>query len=170
MAKVTYSRAQQIKEPPRIVAAAPTTVVNVKTAEGQRWRYIGRALPAKKLPASRWANTFKIEKDTPENRRAALAAYLCQLQTTGLFYHVADLRSEVLGCWCAPKPCHGHVLATLADCLKHHGGKCPNCGTAVKSSPMQRREPGHLAEYWRCPQCKCWGFQDIGLVKLLPDL
>ncbi len=170
MAKELYSRAQKITQAPRIKPAAPTTVVNVKAAEGQRWRYIGRAMPRQRLPASRWANTFKIEKDTPENRRASLTSYLSQLHSSGLFYHVAELRSDSLGCWCAPKACHGHILATLADCLRHHGGACPNCGTPVKSSPMQRREPGHLAEFWKCPLCLCWGFQEIGIVQLIPTL
>lgn len=27
------------------------------------------------------------------------------------------LRGKVLGCWCAPEPCHGDVLARLADSL-----------------------------------------------------
>jgi hypothetical protein len=26
-----------------------------------------------------------------------------------------ELRGEVLGCWCAPKSCHGDVLARIAD-------------------------------------------------------
>ena len=26
---------------------------------------------------------------------------------------VRDLHGKTLGCWCAPEPCHGHVLAKL---------------------------------------------------------
>jgi hypothetical protein len=26
-----------------------------------------------------------------------------------------EIKGKVLGCWCAPKPCHGGVLAELAD-------------------------------------------------------
>src|SRR5919107_4338619 len=26
-----------------------------------------------------------------------------------------EIKDKVLGCWCAPKPCHGDVLAELAD-------------------------------------------------------
>jgi hypothetical protein len=29
--------------------------------------------------------------------------------------HVGDLRGKRLGCWCGNKPCHGSVLADLAD-------------------------------------------------------
>jgi uncharacterized protein DUF4326 len=26
-----------------------------------------------------------------------------------------ELKGKVLGCWCAPKPCHGHILARIAN-------------------------------------------------------
>ena len=26
-----------------------------------------------------------------------------------------ELKGKVLGCWCAPKACHGHVLAEIAN-------------------------------------------------------
>ena len=26
-----------------------------------------------------------------------------------------EIRGKVIGCWCKPKPCHGDVLAELAD-------------------------------------------------------
>jgi len=28
---------------------------------------------------------------------------------------VRELRGKVLGCWCAPRPCHGDVLAAIAN-------------------------------------------------------
>jgi Domain of unknown function (DUF4326) len=28
---------------------------------------------------------------------------------------LGELRGKVLGCWCSPKPCHGDVLARLAN-------------------------------------------------------
>lgn len=28
--------------------------------------------------------------------------------------HVHELHGKVLGCWCAPKPCHGDVLLRMA--------------------------------------------------------
>ncbi len=27
----------------------------------------------------------------------------------------AELKGKILGCWCKPKPCHGDVLARIAD-------------------------------------------------------
>ncbi|MBX6723654.1 MAG: DUF4326 domain-containing protein, partial [Dactylosporangium sp.] len=32
-----------------------------------------------------------------------------------LMARLPELRGRVLACWCAPKPCHGDVLARLAD-------------------------------------------------------
>ena len=29
--------------------------------------------------------------------------------------HVGELKGKRLGCWCAPLPCHGDVLAAMAD-------------------------------------------------------
>lgn len=28
---------------------------------------------------------------------------------------VPELRGKTLACWCAPEPCHGDILAELAD-------------------------------------------------------
>ena len=36
-----------------------------------------------------------------------------------------ELRGKTLGCWCAPKPCHGAVLAEIAD--------APDCPAKEKS-------------------------------------
>ena len=50
---------------------------------------------------------------------------------------LADLRGKRLGCWCAPKPCHGDVLVELVNALpmlagsvSHAPGRC----SAVASS------------------------------------
>lgn len=163
--------AHKASRPPlsRNLTPEPARVVNILTTTAGKWRYIGRAMPSKGLNASRWANTFRIEKDTPEARADALKAYLFRLHATGLFYHVAELRGEALGCFCHPKACHGDILATLANSLQYHGARCPDCGAKVKSSPMQRKEAFRLAEYWRCPSCHAYGFEEIGTVQLLPE-
>jgi hypothetical protein len=31
---------------------------------------------------------------------------------------VASISGETLGCWCSPKPCHGEVIAQVADLLQ----------------------------------------------------
>lgn len=39
----------------------------------------------------------------------------------------AELKGKVLGCWCAPKPCHGDVLLEIAN------------GRALADQPRQKR-------------------------------
>ena len=76
--------------------------------------YIGRAVPRCGLAASKWANPFKIGKDGTQNE--VIAKYEAWLKTQpGLMAALPELKGKVLGCWCAPKPCHGDVLARLAD-------------------------------------------------------
>lgn len=76
--------------------------------------YIGRP--------SKWGNPFS---HTPSNfaikvatREEAIERYREWIQTQpALIAALRELRGKVLGCWCDPLPCHGHVLAELADAL-----------------------------------------------------
>ena len=81
-----------------------TTVVNIRTDRYDR--YIGRP--------SRWGNPFKI--DAKDTRIRVIARYsLHLLDSGGLIRSISVLEGRRLGCWCAPKMCHGHVLAAMAD-------------------------------------------------------
>lgn len=78
--------------------------------------YIGRAcrLGGWNLPASPWANPFSVEQCG--SRAEALRRYRAHLmQRPDLLRQLPTLRGKVLGCWCHPLPCHGDVLAELAD-------------------------------------------------------
>jgi hypothetical protein len=67
--------------------------------------YIGRP--------SKWGNPFSIGKDG--DRREVLSKYTAWIVTQKhLMESLHELRGQVLGCWCAPNPCHGHILAHLA--------------------------------------------------------
>lgn len=93
-----------------------TTVVNVKTDEYDV--YIGRSNRRYKLPLSIWANPFKIGPDgTREEVIAKYREYV--LAEPRLMAHLPELRGKRLGCWCKERdrdvPCHGDVLAELAD-------------------------------------------------------
>lgn len=67
--------------------------------------YIGRP--------SKWGNPFSVEEYT---RDGAVAAYAEWIKTQpDLLAALPELRGKVLGCWCAPKRCHGDVLAELAN-------------------------------------------------------
>jgi len=68
--------------------------------------YIGRP--------SEWGNPFKIGPD--DDRVEVVDKYRkWLLGQPELLARLPELKGKVLGCWCAPKLCHGHVLAELAD-------------------------------------------------------
>lgn len=68
--------------------------------------YIGRP--------SIWGNPFTIGKDG--NRKEVIEKYKEWIQTQPQLLDIIKyLRGKVLGCWCAPKECHGDILADLAN-------------------------------------------------------
>lgn len=75
--------------------------------------YIGRP--------SEWGNPFSHQEGTlaefkVPTREDAIAAYEVYLKTKpDLLAKLPDLKGKTLGCWCKPAPCHGDVLARLAD-------------------------------------------------------
>jgi len=88
--------------------------------------YIGRAVPEAGLAASKWGNPFVMADDSDEERDRAIARFREWIvQQPALVAALGELRGLTLGCWCAPKPCHGHVLAQLADDFAEHG-RVPN--------------------------------------------
>jgi len=82
-----------------------TRVINIKT-HGQPDIYIGRP--------SRWGNPYVIGRDG--NRDEVIAKYRDYvLNTPELMAVIHTLQGKTLGCFCAPLPCHGQILAELAD-------------------------------------------------------
>lgn len=92
----------------------PTTVVHVNDPDGYDV-YIGRAVPRRGLKHSIFANPFPIQGS--RSRETALAKYREWLRRQPGLTRVArhTLKGKRLGCWCAPKPCHGDILAAVAD-------------------------------------------------------
>lgn len=83
--------------------------------------YIGRANRYKGLKTSRWANPFRIDAKN-NSREDVIAEYRTYLERSPeLLAALPELRGKVLGCWCVPAPCHGDVLAELADALPTDG-------------------------------------------------
>ncbi|HVM95057.1 MAG TPA: DUF4326 domain-containing protein [Candidatus Acidoferrales bacterium] len=61
-----------------------------------------------------WANPFHIGRDG--NRNQVVVKYCRHIvRSPGLLREVWTLRGKALGCRCAPLPCHGDVLAALAN-------------------------------------------------------
>lgn len=78
--------------------------------------YIGREVPAVDRAASKWGNPFVLEEDTDQERDRVLGIYRdWLLEQPELLADLHELKGQRLGCWCAPKRCHGDVLAELAD-------------------------------------------------------
>jgi hypothetical protein len=68
--------------------------------------YIGRP--------SKWGNPFAVGRDGA--RAECIELYeLWLLEDEQLMATLGELRGLVLGCWCAPGPCHGDVLVRLAN-------------------------------------------------------
>ncbi|MET7772054.1 DUF4326 domain-containing protein [Nocardia sp. NPDC005366] len=64
---------------------------------------------------SSWGNPYVLGRDG--NRADVLHAHARHLTTRpDLLDRLrrGELASRVLGCWCAPKPCHGHTLTELS--------------------------------------------------------
>ena len=68
--------------------------------------YIGRG--------SKWGNPFKIGRDG--TREEVISKHLeWLLQQPSLMAALPELHGKVLGCYCAPLPCHGDTLSLLAN-------------------------------------------------------
>jgi hypothetical protein len=76
--------------------------------------YIGRFNRRYLLPRSPWANPYKIGADG--TREQVLELYRAWLLARPELIARAqrELKGRVLGCWCAPERCHGHVLIEVA--------------------------------------------------------
>ena len=75
--------------------------------------YIGRP--------SKWGNPFVVGPDG--DREDVILKYTDWLldQPALMQMIVPELRGKRLGCWCAPAPCHGDVLAHMADMIYPRG-------------------------------------------------
>lgn len=73
--------------------------------------YIGRP--------SKWGNPFPVPSrgyDREADPDRILERYEAHVRSRPeLMAALPELRGKVLGCWCAPKRCHGDVLLRLAE-------------------------------------------------------
>jgi hypothetical protein len=76
--------------------------------------YVGRRQGRVGLRQSKWANPFKIGRDS--NRDEVIAKYRAWLlNQPELIAALPELRGKDLACWCAPARCHAEVLRELAN-------------------------------------------------------
>ena len=69
--------------------------------------YIGRPGP--------WGNPFEIGKDGDREEVVEKYAEWLLAQPELVEKAKEELKGKVLGCWCAPKLCHGDILAEVAN-------------------------------------------------------
>lgn len=87
-----------------IVERTKTTVVHCKRDPYDV--YIGRP--------SKWGNPFQLTRES--NRHRVVAQYRAWVtKQPELMRALNELQGKRLGCYCAPRLCHGNVLAELAD-------------------------------------------------------
>jgi hypothetical protein len=91
----------------------PTTVINLRDHAAVMAATRARTF-VRIDRATRWGNPFVVGRDgTPDE---VIDKYTVWIDTQPeLLAAIPALRGCVLGCWCAPLPCHGYVLAAMAD-------------------------------------------------------
>ena len=74
--------------------------------------YIGRENKWLGLEGSKWGNPFVMKNES--KREEVLAKYKEHiLNSPELLNSLSELKGKTLGCYCAPKKCHGNVLIEL---------------------------------------------------------
>jgi len=95
------------------------------TTGGSRWLTCTSFIASDSLdvyigPPSKWGNPFEIGRDG--TRAEVIARYdRWPRDQPELLADLDELAGKTLGCWCAPRACHGDVLARLASELAAHG-------------------------------------------------
>jgi uncharacterized protein DUF4326 len=109
----------------RTVEAGGSVVANVRKAKGRRadedliqWAeesgrfvYIGDAVRHTRYRRSPWFNPAKGRKADHDRAVKEYRSYIAG--RPDLLARLPELRGKVLGCWCYPSACHGHILIEL---------------------------------------------------------
>lgn len=95
---------------------AKTTVIHVDQMQPGDI-YIGRAVPRRKLKASKWANPFIIGVHGDREQVVQLHDAFIRAAPYWFKRELEELKGKRLACWCSPEMCHGDVLAELAEAL-----------------------------------------------------
>jgi hypothetical protein len=65
---------------------------------------------------SKWGNPYVIGRDG--DRQTVINKYVGYLHARpDLLLAIPELHGKTLGCFCSPLPCHGDVLADLAELI-----------------------------------------------------
>lgn len=144
--------------------------------------YIGRGRdPVNDYMVAKWDNPFIIGNTylvgEAITRERAIELYDGWLHSSKegleLLKDIGELKGKILGCWCYPKPCHGDILAKLANTIDSFRGEyaflsnfflCPieldgviypsveHTYQASKTTSKLERDMVHKLRY--CSKCK----------------
>ena len=104
--------------------------------------YIGRQ--TKTVQGSKWGNPYVITWNF--NRRQAVQHYKVYIhRNKELLQSLGELRGKTLGCWCAPRWCHGHILKQLLDSTttikaSSHNQEMSRTKKRSKATPQKKRK------------------------------
>lgn len=105
--------------------------------------YVGRGRDPRTGEPGRWGNPFRIGRDGSReeviSRYATWLAVEVDAERIGLA-ELAALDGKVLGCWCAPRACHGEVLERASDWAARMIAAGPNVFWDLRPS----RRGGHF--------------------------
>src|SRR5215207_2130231 len=76
--------------------------------------YIGRYVRYHIPISSKWRNRFTVKKYGREGAIQMYKEYILN-EPELLKLIPTEIKDKTLGCWCRPLPCHGDILADLAD-------------------------------------------------------
>ncbi|AVK75322.1 hypothetical protein pqer_cds_900 [Pandoravirus quercus] len=114
--------------PTATTTTRPTRVVRLRRRGGHIVQdcdvYIGRrwTVGGWDLPQSEWANPYTVRQVGSATEAVRLYEHEHLAQRPDLVAKVGSLKGLALGCWCKNRPddpCHGDVLARLADAAPH---------------------------------------------------
>jgi hypothetical protein len=92
--------------------AVPGAVLRLRLGQGTHV-YIGRNLqryvPYAKPEDNKWGNPYPLSKYSREESLRKYEIYA----RDNLMNQLHELSGKILICWCAPLPCHGHILIKL---------------------------------------------------------
>ena len=90
-----------------------TTVMNIRRAT---WNDVVNRTQVLIDRRTRWGNPFRIGSDG--TREEVIEKYRQWLKAQPeLLTDIHVLKGKILLCWCKPLPCHGDVLAELAEAI-----------------------------------------------------
>lgn len=113
--------------------------------------YIGRP--------TQWGNPFVMGEST--SREDVISQYKYWLMHEANLVADAELqlKGKVLGCWCHPQPCHGDVLAKIANPTVFLPDNHISATAWLYVKDRDEADPGgtHPCDFWAADECMCKG-------------